>query len=480
MGQARALAALGCSVFLATGSKADFIPSGIFAGALSGLDLGPNITSFQLRETVRLLHEFVAQEEITLIHAHPFYTMPVGFLVAVRANLPLALTLHGPLSVTARKSVLAEALSNHLLPRLASVVFSVSRETQLLWKVKGGQSIFLPNAVSVPSDRITAPPITRGWMWAGRIDRDKTKGLRSLLEAIRGLKIRLDIYGDGSERDDLARFIAGDLTLSRFVRMAGWAEDLSETYAKYSVVAGMGRVMIEAGISQRPCLLVGYEGVHGFLDRESIEDAAYSNFSGRGLEVISPTDFLSQLADVRRNRKRYNISKWIRAERNIESAMHIYLEQIKQLRPPHETCAAEVLEAISHQDAASGPVWEDVNLARLVVGLANTHGFFYNQPLDHGSAQHPKSQDTHERALYLKLLSAADLVRRVNAKVLSLQSEKARALETISELEVRNKALERQVAEVEVLRKQAADGYQLAKRETAIADEDEEPSEPGE
>ncbi len=61
-------------------------------------------------------------------------------------------------------------------------------------------------------------------------------------------------------------------------------------------VAGMGRVVLEAVSAKKPVVLIGYDGVKGVVREPLFVEAAFANFSGRGLPIIGEDELCRQFS----------------------------------------------------------------------------------------------------------------------------------------------------------------------------------------
>ena len=105
----------------------------------------------------------------------------------------------------------------------------------------------------------------------------------------------IDIYGTGSSEDAIRTYV-NDNNFSQLVSFKGVVSNIPAVMPQYAGFAGMGRGVLEAGISQLPVCLVGYDGIKGILNDETFKLAAYCNFSGRNLANIEETVLQEQFA----------------------------------------------------------------------------------------------------------------------------------------------------------------------------------------
>lgn len=78
------------------------------------------------------------------------------------------------------------------------------------------------------------------------------------------------------------------------MRLLGWRDDVAALLREgYAGVAGMGRVVLEASALGLPCVLAGYEHLHGLVTPARFPSIAFSNFSGRGVAPVTEASALA-------------------------------------------------------------------------------------------------------------------------------------------------------------------------------------------
>ena len=375
-GQARALAAEGVEMYLATGASIGTVQKGIFRAGIGDLSLSSTATFAELRDSLERIHRFIETHKITVIHAHPFFSIIVGALVAQKSSIPLLLTLHGPASITGMKAPVVDLLFRAVVLPAARPVYCVSRETELLCQAQVKcETKVLPNAIEIPKANFASPSSLSGpWMWAGRIDIYKLPGLRDLIEKMQGLGHPLHIYGEGPEEDQLAELIYADGDSYGFVDLRGWVSSLPDVMSDYALVAGMGRVILEAAARNRSCLLVSYDGVKGLLNRAGIERAGFWNFSGRGHSTIDQPCLVLGLQKWQEVPSDYALSDWVSEYRSDLTIWGEYLSDIKAAQPTRDPALATVLDALHLQGDSNEEIWHSMQFTRLLEGLLGNSG----------------------------------------------------------------------------------------------------------
>lgn len=418
LSEAASLRALGAKVCLATGSGPDRIPADAFDAIQTNLAMGPTVSFATLRRCLDDVVAFARAQNVTAIHAHPFHSLNVGFLAATEMALPFAITLHGPASIAEMSAPVSRRIFRSGVLRAARRTFCVSPETMLRCRAAGGSPTLLRNTATV-APRACHIPLGKPWMWAGRLDDPKSAGLLDLCQKLRGTGHELHVYGDGPSRAKLEETIAGDPSLS-FVVSCGWRSDLETVYADHSVVAGMGRVVIEAAAQGIPCLLVGYDGVKDFLHSGNVAAASFANFSGRGLETVTDADFAPLLARVAQRPQDFDILDWIRAEHDAMVVWKRFLELVEPSAEPPTAFARNCLDVLRFCADPAAEAWSDTGTDALLIRLAKLPTSDVANPIGGHAAL---SQAT--------LLDELDAQRRYFDTI--LQAERARATSELAE-----------------------------------------------
>lgn len=369
VGQARYLAGRGIRMHLATASSRNPLADEVFASSL--YDLSMNRGPEDVRDMVARLGAFVDEHEVDVVHAHPFLSLLIGMIVAHQKRLPLVATLHGPASVSVGDDTIFDLLFQKALLPEASLQFAVSEEVVFLAKSMGDcDPEVLPNAVDVPSRPAPAPDPGLPWLWAGRLDSFKLPGLRCLIaEVLRRKSHALHIYGDGPATDELRQYLSQADPEGRWIAMGGWDDRLAEHMANYSLVAGMGRVLLEGAAASRPCMLVGYDGIKGLLTPKEMAEAARWNFSGRGLLNEGSEELDQQLQALQHQPERFMLYDWVRTHRSAAAIWETYLSRLQSLKPFSSKLVDDLTKCLLFAGTSGVSVWSDYRMFRVLRNL---------------------------------------------------------------------------------------------------------------
>lgn len=371
VGQVTTLARRGERFIIATGSGRESVPAELFADGLCDLAMGPTVTFRELRETLKRLEDFATRHAVKVIHAHPFYSLIIGALLARRLRLPWVATVHGPVSLHGITQPLAKAaLTSCVLPG-AALVYGVSPETvELISMMTEAEVRLLPNAVRIPREPM------RGefgiWAWSGRLDSDKLPGLLDLLNKLAPAPpAQLRIFGTGSCRAELERFIESRPEIAAFAQLKGWSADPMATLVGCELVAGMGRVLLEGGAAGLPCLLVGYDGVKGLLNETTVAQAAWTNLSGRNAATISTEALQAEIQAWRAVPARFDLRPWVTQMRDEETVWSAYCADLRALPQREAPHLGFLDDLIRFSGGADRLAWDDSDAARIVEAVAN-------------------------------------------------------------------------------------------------------------
>lgn len=288
----RILVDSGHTPFLACGSKTNESLNRFFSKTLPSLSLSFDTKVRSFIETLSFIEKFIDENKIDVIHAHPFYSLFVGAVAANRKRIPLLCTIHGPYSVMGAPGPNPKDLWTDIISNSSVIAVSGELGAEFYKNYRHWPDI-QPNIVDL--NDVFLEPKKRVMLWCGRMDADKIPGLFGLLDLIDVLpNWRLDIAGAGTEQESVANRIMSSSSLHDRVSLLGWIDDTSCLMREYEIIAGMGRVVVEASALAIPCLLVGYDSVKGFVTPNMANAAAFTNFSGR----LTKTENISSIAST--------------------------------------------------------------------------------------------------------------------------------------------------------------------------------------
>ncbi|MBK3745196.1 glycosyltransferase family 4 protein [Paraburkholderia aspalathi] len=372
-GQAHFLKRHGFNLHIATSSGQTSFAEDVFQSGMYGLPI-ESATAEQLLQCIEKISTFIAEKNIDVVHAHPFFSFIIGMAVAHTNKLPLIATIHGPASFFADRSTISGLMLNDVLFQNVHPLIVVSKESRLLARAAGSnEPLIIPNGVAIPRSKPPLASLKLPWLWAGRLDNHKLSGLQSLItEVIRLKENVLHIYGQGPEEDALRRFITERDPNSEWISCCGWDDNVATKMQSYSLIAGMGRVILEGAAANRPCLLVGYDGIRGLLTPDYVEKAAYWNFSGRGIRSIDSISLDVQLKALKVGPEKFGLYEWAHKNVSEELVWNKYLDALKTLTPFSSNLIEEFVNVLEYAGSSEEIFWNSSDLFNLLRKLLSS------------------------------------------------------------------------------------------------------------
>lgn len=274
-----------------------------------GLALGPDASVVEFLGAVDQMVEIARRYEVAVIHAHPFTSLISALACAQLISVPMLVTLHGPSSVVGSYGAVYDFMVGSLVLPAASGVTAVSQEVRDLAipYVEGDRLFVWPNAVAP----IKGPEREGNgrWLLVSRLDSNKITGVLDFVsKLLQTSGTAVDICGAGEALAQLEAALVDAIDDGR-VRLLAPTASVQEMMLDYAGIAGMGRVALEGLVQGLPVMLVGYDGVKGMIDDQLYADAAYSNFSGRGLPTLSEEGMREQLQRAMVERSLFNVDR---------------------------------------------------------------------------------------------------------------------------------------------------------------------------
>src|SRR5439155_17835244 len=123
--------------------------------------------------------------------------------------------------------------------------------------------------------------------------------------------LRARVFGDGNCRADLDQWLAAR-AFGRRVTLEGHSDTLQRDLRDgFTGVAGMTRVVLEAGAMGLPILLAGRDGVCGLVRRSEMDGLADANFSGRGRTLATPQALALEMEKLARQPGKFDLRPWL-------------------------------------------------------------------------------------------------------------------------------------------------------------------------
>lgn len=355
--QAQYLSKFDIKTHLATSSCLDEVTVDAFASTHNNLIFSGDATGSDLYNTINTILKIINDHDIDIIHAHPFWSAIVAMPAASISDIPFFYTVHGESSLYFPQidSISSLLLHSVLLPD-ASKIYAVSEEMDFLTKTFVNRQVnIVPNSINFDDNlnKNVDIELNKPWMWAGRIDQNKITGLLKLIDFASNKKnLQLHIYGKGSHENEIKNYIVDYKNIS----YRGWENNIKKIISNYSIICGMGRVVLEAASLNHPCLLVGYDGIKGLLTPELLEKSAYWNISGRGLKNINVDILDVQINNA--NSSEYKLFEWTVKNRSNEVVYTQYLDDINTSISFKSPMAYAFYESLRYQGENEEKYWE--------------------------------------------------------------------------------------------------------------------------
>lgn len=240
-------------------SKLDFEDSKIY----TNFNFKYNASVDEFCEDVERLIKIIKEEKIDIINCHPFYSVFPAVFAAKITNTKVVYTVHGYISFNFPSRINDCILFQSFIETEIEKIFAVSEECKNAINSSANstnRSVLIQNAVDTKKYKEKRKiKNNKVWAFISRIEKEKIKVLEQIMENMDFLDIKeIHIYGDGSEKNSLPKFI-NEKKLQDRVLIFDHSDNLYEQLDnKYNGIIGIGRVALEALSMGFPCLLIGY------------------------------------------------------------------------------------------------------------------------------------------------------------------------------------------------------------------------------
>lgn len=282
-------------------------------------------------ENVSVFENIILKEKPDFIDIHPFETIIPAGLASAFCRKPYSITIHGKPSLEYIK------LNNYaqIITELASCIFCVSETLKISCK-----DIFSNTRINVCRNGVTIPnnilirdrKQEKSLLIVSRLDSYKAKSIVNFLNIVSRSKFlrkyikKIDLLGDGPEKANLSR-IAKNKGIN--INFLGFGNAVN-LIPNYSMIGGMGRVIIESAIIGTPALILDYEGIGGFVSPKNYIELSEKNFVQTGV-CLTSSEFDQQLKSVIKNPELFNCSECAEKNNNVNNITKKYTKQITEI-----------------------------------------------------------------------------------------------------------------------------------------------------
>lgn len=303
----------------------------------TGFHFSFNDTIKDFCEDVERLIDIIKTEKIDVIHAHPFYSFFAPLFASQITKTKLIYSYHGFGSFNFLNTpVIASVFKYAFEVGAVAQLHTVSIVGKQCFEAIGYKNnVLLPNPVDLKRFQTAKYINNKKWALISRIDMDKIIEIKSLLLSKKEYGIdSIDVYGSGTEVEDLENFISEN-NLSDSVQFKGYCNDLYNTLnEKYNGIIGIGRVVIEGLAMGMPVFLIGYGKLTGFINKELYDQISLLNFINNKINDVnynlpSDDDIIAIQNDIR---KKLSIDEIIKTYINsIKNSDSIYMYNLSRL-----------------------------------------------------------------------------------------------------------------------------------------------------
>jgi len=292
-------------------------------------------TISQFCHDVDKLVQIIKENNIDVIHAHPFYSLfPAVFAAKICKKL-IVYTYHGIGSYNFTYGINDTLLFNMLLDYEIKKIFCVSLNgTQILENIvlEKSKMVFLPNSIDTEKFTPTKTSNNKSWALISRLDDDKINEIKKLITILNEIDIQeLHIFGDGSKKEFLQEFIQ-EKNLTNKIFFEGHCDNLHEKLSNnFNGILGIGRVAMESISMEFPTILIGYNKIAGVIDTNMYNFIKNRNFTNMYLPDISIDTLKHQIQQVYNNNYDKTFYKSFKEEFSTKTVSNLYFKEIENI-----------------------------------------------------------------------------------------------------------------------------------------------------
>ena len=374
IGAFKVLKKLGYNLYLITGKEyiAENFPKELLTEEYTGFPFSSEITALEIIAAKDFIVQLIKKHDIDVVHCHPFVSLVPAFIAAQETQRPFVYSFHGPASLGGYLGPLYEFLLKSIVLPSASIIHCVSRETQaLVQHFVPTRTHVWPNGVDVNVFTDTMLNRETGEIKkcciVSRLDIFKTTSIIFFIELASSAGIKqIDIIGDGVDKQKLIEWVAERADNLPQIQFLGYQSNVAQLLHEYDLVAGMGRVVLEAAAANIPVVLAGYDGIKGLVDEHLLNTASFWNYSGRGISNIQEHSFLEQLEELRTSPQKYRLRNWILQHASEEKIWSDFSTRLQKITYHESEFVATFVNCLQWSGAETVPIFRDDNFLQLI------------------------------------------------------------------------------------------------------------------
>lgn len=307
-------------------------------------------------ENVKYLSEeikkYIVDKSIDIAHIHPCESFIPGGIAAVESEIPFMVTIHSPLNLSPIYGSIYRIFTKNCLLPTAAKIYCVSEEAKMAIKSNEFENKIdiMPNPIDAGVFSEAMWNVNNSFTFISRIDEDKILGVKEVIKFVDYLNERnegnsrdLRIIGDGKALNELKQWVEINYNNPDWIKILGRSNEVQKYISTSSIVFGMGRVAIESGIMNIPTVLVGYDGIKGFITKNNLQKIADYNFSGRNVENTGFDTLANEIQAIEASLEAYLFRQSFIEKNSIDRIQEKYLHDINELTGTKPSSSAWIL-----------------------------------------------------------------------------------------------------------------------------------------
>ncbi|MBQ9012806.1 MAG: glycosyltransferase [Bacilli bacterium] len=280
--------------------------------------------------------EIIKENNIDLIHVHPFYLSIPAIIASQIAEVPICYTYHGFLSLSFTYNINVHSIFQFSMNEIFSKIFCVYKDinSYLNRNLRQQNCVFMPNPMDINKYNKVEIINNSKWAFISRLSSDKFDSIIDVIKNIDILNIKeLHLYGSGDKEKYLKEYVKNN-KLTKKIIFHGYTKQVStELKNAYNGIIGMGRVAEEGIAMQMPVMLCGYGKKCGIIDKNNYELARDNNFAPIFMKSLPVDEIAKQIADLSKKDYKSDIYEKFKKECSSKNIAKKYFEEYKSAIP---------------------------------------------------------------------------------------------------------------------------------------------------